>query len=262
MQRRRLLWLGGSALAIASCGAWKSSSNLLISAAASLQGVAEDLRSDFDEQRFGQDRNVALSFNFGASGALAQQIVTGAPVDALLAAAPEPMDDLEERGLLLPDSRRVLASNRIVLIVPNGRPLVKGFNDLSKGTTQTVAMALPDSAPVGRYSDEVLRSLGLRSPIADKLIFGRDARQVLAYVETQNADAGLVYATDARSSDRVHVVAMAPLDSHSQISYPAAVLRQSARADLAREFINFAASPAGRPSFERWGFLAPPEPRS
>src|ERR1035441_2050934 len=96
--------------------------------------------------------------------------------------------------------------------------------------------------------------LHLYDKISAKLVLGKDVRQVLTYVETGNADAGLVYATDAQTSGRVKVVAVAPDSSHDPIVYPAAVLKSSHNVAGAREFIKFLASPAARAIFIKHGF--------
>jgi molybdate transport system substrate-binding protein len=87
-----------------------------------------------------------------------------------------------------------------------------------------------------------------------KLVMGKDVRQVLTYVETGNADAGFVYGTDAAASERVRVVAMAPESSHEPIVYPAAVVGASRNEDVAREFLQYLSSPAGKAIFIKHGF--------
>jgi len=186
---------------------------------------------------------------------LQRQIEQGAPVDIFISASPKEMDSLESQGLLLPSTRKNLAKNSVVLIVPAGTSQISGFSDLVKSSVKSIAIGEPQTVPAGRYAQEVLMHLKLYDQLKPKVVLAKDVRQVLTYVETGNADAGIVYATDAKISKKVSLVATAPQDSHSPVLYPGAVLRNSANPAAAKTFLEFLAGDTARGIFEKFGFV-------
>src|SRR5262249_46356174 len=137
-----------------------------------------------------------VCFNFGASGALQQQIAQGAPVDVFASAASKEMDALQKDGHIEPATRIDFVGNRLVLIARNGR-LVKKWEDVTLPFVKRIAISNPDSVPSGRYAKETLTKRGLWNAIQPKLVLGENVRQTLTYVATGDADAGMVFSTDA-----------------------------------------------------------------
>jgi molybdate transport system substrate-binding protein len=227
-------------------------STLTVSAAASLENVLAPIADAYHHQH----PRTKIEFNFGGSGALARQIEDGAPVDIFLSASPEPMDRLSARGLLLDATRRDLLRGEIVLIVPRSGAGTESFEALADPHMKFIALADPASVPAGVYGKQVLTSLGLWSRVKQKLVLGKDVRQVLGYVETGNADAGLVYATDARESSAVRVAAIAPESTHAPVVYPVAVLRGTRNPTAAQDFVAFLFCPEARALFVSQGFTA------
>jgi molybdate transport system substrate-binding protein len=223
--------------------------SLTISAAASLQDALADVESAY---RAGH-ANVDFRNNFGSSGTLAREIEQGAPVDAFVSAAAKPMNDLERDGLIAAGTRQNLLRNSLVLIAPPDSKL-QGFAGLREGAARLIAVGDPASVPAGQYAQQTLTALHLYDDVKAKLVLGKDVRQVLTYVETGNADAGLVYATDAQTSGRVRVVAVAPESSHDPIVYPAAVVKSSGNQEGARMFVAFLGSPEAKAIFAKRGF--------
>lgn len=229
---------------------------LTVSAAASLQPALTALQPTYEQQQ----PQVKLSLNIGGSGALKQQILQGAPVDLFIAADSKTMDELAAAGAIDPTSRRNLLSNQLVLVARPGGP-VRDWADLSKPAVKFVAIGNPATVPVGRYAQATLTHLQLWRAIEPKLVLGQDVRQVLAYTATGNADAGVVYATDARQNSAVQTVAIAPEQSHPPIVYPAAVLKRSTQPAAARSLLDFLGQPTAQQVFQRYGFrLMPPQP--
>ena len=107
---------------------------------------------------------------------------------------------------------------------------------------------------VGVNVAQVLDFLGIAEQVADKLILGSNVREVLAYVETGNVDAGIVYSTDALISDGVRIVASAPDEINSQIVYPVAIIKASEEIDAASDYMDFLFSPEAMSIFEEYGF--------
>lgn len=222
---------------------------LTMSAAASLQDAIVEAESVYKSGH----AEVDFRNNFGSSGTLAREIENGAPVDAFLSAASKPMDDLQAKGLVADGTRQDLLRNSLVLIAPRDSQL-RGFDDLTDKSVRLIALGDPASVPAGQYGKQTLSALQLYDKLTAKLVLGKDVRQVLTYVETGNADAGLVYATDAQTSARVRIVAVAPDSSHDQIIYPAAVLKSSHNGEAARTFIEYLGSPAAKEIFIKHGF--------
>lgn len=222
---------------------------LTVSVAASVQDAMKDVQVAYQAAA----PNVTITYNFGSSGSLAQQIAQGAPVDAYLAAAPKWIDDLAKQGEIVQGSRKDLLHNSLVLIAPKEKTDVTGFTDLETDKVGKIAIGEPGSVPAGEYAKEALTSLNLFKAVQPKLVFGKDVRQVLSYVETGDVDAGLVYATDAKISDRVKVVAIAPAETYSPIVYPVAVIANQHVA-AAQAFVDFLSTDEAIAIFEGYGF--------
>jgi molybdate transport system substrate-binding protein len=225
--------------------------DLTVSAAISLKDALDTIKQAYASE----DPGVSLSMNYGASGTLQLQIEQGAPVDVYISAAPQQMDALESKGMLLEGTRRDLLRNGIVLIVPKGSTLgLTSFQDLLKPEVKKVALGEPVTVPAGKYAQEVLIHYGIYNQVNAKAVLAKDVRQVLTYVETGNVDAGIVYTTDALSSNKVKIVAKAPANSHAPVIYPVAVIKTTKYATAARAFEDFLSGPLARAIFERYGF--------
>lgn len=225
---------------------------LMIAAAASLTDVTAEIAEAYKTEA----PNVTLTFTYGSSGALQTQIEQGAPVDIFMSAAQKQMNALEEGALLLDGSRSNLLENKVVMIVPADSALgLASFEDLAKEDVKTVAIGDPASVPAGQYAEEVLTSLGIKDKVLAKANLGTDVRQVLTWVENGEVDAGIVYATDAATTDKVQVVCEAPADSVKKIIYPIAILKASANAEAAQSFIDFLKTPDAAALFEKYGFI-------
>jgi len=222
---------------------------LTLSAASSLQDALGEVEATYKQSH----ANVDFSNNFASSNTLARQIDQGAPADVFLSAAAKPMDQLEQKGLLAAGTRRDLLRNSLVLIAPRDSQL-RDFQGLTDRSIREIALGDPASVPAGQYGRQTLVSLGLWERLNAKLVLGKDVRQVLSYVETGNADAGLVYATDALASTKVRVVALAPESSHEPIVYPVAVVKASHSDEAARRFVESLASPVAQAIFKKHGF--------
>ncbi|NWF62491.1 MAG: molybdate ABC transporter substrate-binding protein [Fischerella sp.] len=231
----------------------QSNTNLLVSAAASLKDVMEEIKTSYQQSQ----PNVNIRYNFGASGALLQQIQQGAPVDVFISAANKQMDTLERSGQLVPDTRSILAKNRLVLIVPNNFTGVSSFDNLKDSKIKKISIGETRSVPAGQYAEQVLQKLGIYAQLKPKLVYANNVRQVLAAVESGNADAGLVYMTDAKISNNVKVVVAADEKYHSPIVYPLAVLKTSKNTQAARDFVKFLSSEQAKAVLQKSGFILP-----
>ncbi|MBD0336967.1 MAG: molybdate ABC transporter substrate-binding protein [Cyanobacteria bacterium Co-bin13] len=248
----------GVAIALSAClrlssapSAVAEPTELLVSAAASLQEVLQDIQPLFEEAH----SEVKVTYNFGASGALLQQIEQGAPADVFISAAASQMDALEQGGLLLPESRRDLLGNQLVLVVPQDSTLnLSDFTQLTDDQVRRISVGEFRSVPAGTYAEQVFTNLGILEQVQPKLIFANNVRAVLAAVESGNVDAGIVYTTDALSSEQVTQVATAATDLHDPIVYPAAVIQPSGNPEMAKDFLAFLQSSPAEAVFEQHGF--------
>lgn len=247
-------------IALAGCGGAIHSPNqpvsLTISAAISLKEPLDAFAQNYNQQH----PDVRVVCNYGASGTLQQQIEQGAPVDIFISAGEKQMDTLQNENLLVPGTRRDLLANQLVFIAPANSAALHNFNDLAKSSVKSIAVGEPRTVPAGMYAQQVLEHLHLLPAIKSKIVYAQDVRQVLAYVETGNAGAGLVYVTDARISKHVRVVATAPPDSHDPILYPVALLNASKSPQAARALLDALESPQSLALFEKYGFTPAPTP--
>ncbi|MGH9575225.1 MAG: molybdate ABC transporter substrate-binding protein [Candidatus Acidiferrales bacterium] len=242
--------LAASITAHGTASAQNKPSSITVSAAASLKDALDAITPAFAKER----PNIAIHYNLAASGTLQQQIQQGAPVDVYISASPAQMDLLDKQGLLFPGTRRNLLRNTLVLIVPAGSSQISNFKDLLKPTVRTVAIGEPRTVPAGKYAQEVLTHFRLYQSLTPRLVLAKDVRQVLTYVASGNADAGIVYSTDAKITNQVKVTATAPEDSHDPIIYPVAVLKDAKNIEAAKSFVAFLSSPAAQSIFEKYGF--------
>ena len=258
MKRKQFLSLGLTLLVtlVTACNASTSSQQgasqvtLTVSVASSVQDVMKVIQPLFQKE----NPKIDIIYNFGSSGSLQQQIEQGAPVDVFISAAPKQMNALQQQELLLTETRKNLLENSVVLVTPKDETETVTFETLVTTNLDKVALGDPSSVPAGQYGKEVLTSLKAYDKLTPKLVFGKDVRQVLFYVETGNVDAGIVYRTDAKISDKVKVVAKAPQGSHSPIVYPIAVIKDSKHPDEAKEFVDFLLSEKAAQVFEEYGF--------
>jgi molybdate transport system substrate-binding protein len=225
--------------------------NLTVSAAASLANVLKEINILYTQN----ESNVTVTTNFASSGTLETQIENGAPVDLFISAAPTQMDNLQKKELLLNDTRTDLLNNKVVVVVPVDSTLgITSFNDLASDTVKKIAIGDPKSVPAGTYAQQAFDQLGITAKIQPKEVLAGDVTQVLTYVESNNVDAGIVYATDAMTSTKVKVVASAPAEINAKIVYPAAVIKGSKNPDVARTYLNFLSGPQAKAVFEKYGF--------
>ena len=225
---------------------------ILVAAAASLKNAyEEELIPMFEEQYPG----VTVKGTYDSSGKLQTQIEEGLEADVFMSAAKKQMKALDEEGMIDSDSIVDLLENKIVLIVPTGSDKgIQSFEDIVKA--DSIALGDPASVPAGQYSEEALTNLGLWDQIQDKTSFGTNVTEVLNQVAAGSADAGIVYATDAASmADQVEVVAEAPEGSlKTKVIYPVAVVKDSANAEVAANFVEFLTTDEAMKVFEAYGF--------
>src|SRR5256884_883686 len=232
-----------------------SAEELTLSVAISMKDAIEELGRGFTQARPG----VVLRHNLGASGELSKQIEAGAPVDLFISAAARQMDELETKALLVPGSRRVFARNVLVAVKPaDSRVDLARPSDLLDPRVKRIVIGNPKTVPVGQYTEESLRALGLWDRVQGKLVFAENVRQALDYVARGEVDAGFVYATDAAvRPGRVKEAFRPAEDTYRPVTYPAAVVRDSKHRALAGAFVEQLVGADGQALLRRLGFQPP-----
>lgn len=224
-----------------------------VSAATSLSSAFKAVGKAYETRYSG----AKVLFNFGASGALLQQLVKGAPVDVFASADQETMDLAQKQRLIDATQRRNFVSNELVLIVPAASTAgIARLADLGKTHVARVAMGNPGSVPVGRYARHALQAAHIWPAIQGKTIMTHNARQALDYVARGEVDAAFVYATDAAlMKGKVKVAFSVPMDV--PISYPIAPLATAANGAQAKRFVAYVLAPEGQAILAQYGFRRP-----
>src|SRR3984885_12178847 len=229
----------------------QATDRVTVSAAISLKDSLDEIGKIYEKAHPG----AKISFNYAGSGTLQRQIEQGAPVDIFFSAAEKQMDDLQSKDLVDAGTRRNIVANQLVLIVPASDTAIHSFQDLSNVSVKVLALGEPSTVPAGTYARQTLEHWGIWGGVEKKVVLAKDVRAVLTYVETGNADAGMVYQTDAQGSSKVRIVTVAPADSHDPIIYPAAIMKAAKNPSAAASFLAFLSSSAAREVFAKYGFL-------
>lgn len=240
---------GDTAATTTQAGRRPLSGTITVSAAASLTDAFEAISERFTTMH----PDVKVEFNFGSSGSLATQVEDGAPADVVAFANTTPMDRLADADLLA-GAPSVFVRNRLVIVTKPGNPgRVTGLADLAD--LDVVALCV-ETAPCGEYANKALAGAGVE--ISDRNTHrGEDVRATLAAVSQGDADAGIVYETDATvAGDQVTTVEI-PDDQNVIADYPIAVVRATRYGDIAREFVEFVMSDAGDIVLQKAGFILP-----
>jgi molybdate transport system substrate-binding protein len=251
-ERSRLRTLSAPAVALGVVLAMPAAAlaaDVLVFAAASLTDALEEIRASYE--RSSTDR---LVVNAGASSELARQIKAGAPADVFFSADVAQMDGLEKEGLVRREDVVDVLSNSLVAIVPVDSTLtIRQPRDLLM--VKHLALASPESVPVGVYSKKYFESIGLWEEIKPMLVPTADVRASLAAVEAGHAGAGMVYRTDAAISKRVRVAFEVPREQGPNIVYPLAPVARSKQKDAAAAAARYLVGPEAAAIYERFGFV-------
>lgn len=236
------------------CVVERVTAQVTVFAAASLMESLQQIGADYEKQT-----GKKLIFNFAGSSTLARQIEEGAPADIFFSADEAQMDRLEKKGLVVGGTRRNRLSNALVIVVAAGHGAnVHEPRDLAGPQIRLVALGDPKSVPIGVYAKNYLEAQGLWKEIAPKVVPTENVRGSLAAVESGNAEASIVYRTDALISTKVVIAYSVPLEKGPKIHYPAAMLRGAKNPVAAKHFFEFLNSASASEVFEKHGFVVVP----
>lgn len=222
---------------------------LTISAAASLTEAYNELKEIYE-----LEKGVKLTFNYAASGPLQKQIEEGAEVDVFVSAGQKQMNELEEKDLILKDTREDIYRNELVLITPEEyKDEIKSIKDIV-GTDLKLALGVPETVPVGQYSKDTLEYLGIWDKLEPNIVFAKDVSQVLAYVEKGEVAGGMVYSSDAVRAKQSYLAETFAEETHRPIVYPAAVVASTKNKEAASEFLKYLRTDKAKEILEKYGF--------
>jgi molybdate transport system substrate-binding protein len=228
---------------------------LTVFAAASLTDAFEEMGKSFEASHFG----VTVRLNFAGSQALRTQIEQGAMVDVFASANRKEMDILAAERFVTNDAPQIFLTNKLIIILPAANPAdIEKAEDLANSGIKLVLAA--EDVPVGKYARQVLEKMDahfgidFKEKVLINVVSNEDnVKQVLIKVQLGEADAGIVYMSDAVAAPDVQRVEI-PVDMNVIAEYPIAVLAQSSQKDLASEFIAYVLSLDGQTILQKWGF--------
>ena len=195
-----------------------------------------------------------VRFNFAASNTLARQIEAGAPADLFFSADEAQMDVLEKKQLIDKATRKPLLGNTLVVVTAPDGPAISKVADLAGPAVKRLSLGNPQAVPAGVYAKQHLEKAGLWERLQPKVVPAGNVRAALAVVESGNAEAGIVYKTDAAVSKTVKVALEIPASEGSPITYPAAVVAGSTKREDAAMFLKHLSSKEAGAVFTKHGF--------
>lgn len=224
------------------CGKEKEK-EITISAAASLKEVMNEIIQDFQKE----NKNIKINVNLGGSGALRNQIIGGAPVDIVFFASKSDLDILNEKGLIDKKNHQDILKNRIVVA---GKEEIQ---DLSEIKDKKIAIGTPETVPAGRYAKQVLENAKLWEDIQSNIVFSKDVRSAMQYVEIGEVDFGFIYKTDAKLMKNSLISYTVPEELHKPIIYSYGIIKDKNSREVVK-FYEFLKSPKAKTYYEKYNF--------
>lgn len=247
------LLLASCLLAMIGCGSEKSAEKpeVTVLAAASLTDALDEIIAEYEK-----DADATITASYAGSGDLVQQIEGGAPCDIFISASKGNMDQLEEGGYINVDTRQDLLVNTLTLIATAEAADAVTMDALTSDAVGTIAIGEPETVPAGKYASQVFENMGITADLEGKIVYAKDVRAVLSYVESGDADCGFVYRTDALLLDEEAGTIIGDVDTslHDAIVYPAAIMADAPQADAAADFFEFVQSDFAKDVFTKYGF--------
>jgi len=241
-----------SMIAMSGCGSREEeTTEVTVLAAASLTDALDEIIAEYEKEA-----DAAITASYAGSGDLVQQIEGGVPCDIFISASKPNMDQLEEGGYIDTETRTDMLINTLTLISTIEKKAIVTMDALTSDEVGTIAVGQPETVPAGKYATQALDNLGITSQLTDKIVYAKDVRAVLDYVETGNADCGFVYRTDALMMDTEKGAIIGDVDEslHDAIVYPAAILTDVPAGDHAAGFFEFLKGGFAKSVFEKYGF--------
>ena len=243
-------------LAALFAGSYARAQAVNVAAAADLKFAMAELAAQFEKAS-----GAKLDVTYGSSGNFLTQIENGAPFDLFFSADSEYPKKLEAAGLAEPGTLREYAVGRIVIWTPSDNEInaaIDGWKRLLAQRVKKIAIANPEHAPYGRAAVAAIKKAGIYEQVKGKLIYGENISQAAEFVQSGNAQAGIVALSLAlspamKNGNRWEI----PADSYPPIKQAVIVLKASKNKDASRRFLEFVDGPQGREILQRFGFSVP-----
>lgn len=245
-----------SVIMLAGCGSSETATTeekpeVTVLAAASLTDALDEIIAEYEK-----DADCTVTPSYAGSGDLVQQIKGGAPCDIFISASKSNMDDLEKEDYINTDTRKDLLGNTLTLVATIEKKDDVSMDNLTSDKVGSIAIGEIETVPAGKYASQVFDNMGITDEISDKIVYSKDVRAVLNYVETGDADCGFVYRTDALTMDEKKgaIIGDVEEDLHDAIVYPAAIMKDVPQTDSAADFYDFLQGDFAKEVFEKYGF--------
>ena len=227
----------------------QTADELHVAAAADLIPAFEEIGKEFESTH-----KTKVLFSFGSTGLLSRQIENGAPMDVFAAASIDFINQLEQKDLIVPDTKAIYARGRITLWMPKNSSLkIEKVTDLTRSEVKRIAIANPDHAPYGKAAQEALQKAGVWEQVKPRLVYGDNIRQTLQFAETGNVDVAIVALSLSKQSDGQWT--LIPQELHNPIDQGLAVIKGTKNESAAREFASFVTGPQGQGVLAKYGFV-------
>ncbi|MCC7202374.1 MAG: molybdate ABC transporter substrate-binding protein [Nitrospirae bacterium] len=225
--------------------------SITVAAAADLSFAFKDIAAGFE-----RETGTRVILSFGSTGMLAKQISEGAPFDLFFAADRKSLEDLSSKGYIIPATVESYAMGVIVLAVNRASGIdVKELTNLLKPEIKNISIANPDHAPYGRAAMEALKSAGVWDKLKDSLVYGENIRQALQFIQSGNAQAGVV-ALSVANVPEIKYIRIDPA-LHNPIVQAVGIVKDSKDQEAARSFIRYVKGPIGSEVMKKYGFIIP-----
>ena len=220
--------------------------------------AASDLTPAFEEiaREFQSTHKTTVVFVFGSTGMLTRQIENGAPVDLFAAANVSFVEQLEQKGLIIPGTKAIYARGRITLWTPfESNVRLESIADLARPEVTRIAIANPDHAPYGLAAKQALETAGIWDRVKTKLVYGDNIRQTLQYAQTGNVEVAIMaLSLSIQSKGRWTLI---PEELHKPLDQGLAIMKSTKNENDARAFAAFVGGPQGRAIMQKYGFSFP-----
>jgi len=219
---------------------------------------AANLTDAFAEvaRQFTAKSGIRVVYSFGSTADLTKQIENGGPFDVFASADVEHVDELNQKGLIVPDSRAVYARGRLVLWTPpQGKVKINRIEDVTSAEVKVVAIAKPDLAPYGRATVETLKTLNIWPQVEPKVVYGTNVSNTKQYATSGNADVAFIPLSLVKKDEGQYLEVDEKL--HQPIDQALAIVKASGKQEMARRFVNFVLGDEGQAILQQYGYSRP-----
>ena len=235
-------------MVLTSCNNNSAPAELHVAAASDLIPAFEEIGREFESVH-----KTKVVFSFGSTGLLTRQIENGAPMDVFAAASVDFINQLEQKGLILSDTKAVYGRGRITLWVARGSPLkIEKLTDLTSDDVKRISIANPDHAPYGMAAREALQAAGIWDALKPKIVYGDNIRQTLQFAETGNVEVAIVALSLSKQSAGQWT--LIPSEFHKPIEQCLALIKGTRNEKSARDFASFILGSRGKEILTKYGF--------